>query len=222
MTMIARLEMGPTRQTRGLGWHTGAPRLADIRKLLFTRGAVLLALAVLIAAGAPSRAAFAEAPARFMQRVANELIAAQRSGGEAAFAKVIRRYADVPTIGLASLGTYRPRLRKQDRSSYYKGIVRFISRYAAKESGKYPVARAVVIGQNGGTQHGIYVDSTVTLAGGSSYDVRWFLIRRNSGWKVRDAEVVGLWVSPFLKNLFENFLAQNGGNPRVLIATLNQ
>ncbi len=157
-----------------------------------------------------------------MQRVADELIAAQRTGTQDAYINVIRKHADVPSIGLYSLGSYARGLQKSDRSTYYDGMVRFIARYAAKEGPKYPVARAVVIGQSGENQYGVYVDSNVALRDGGSYDVRWFLIRRGSGWKVRDTEVVGFWMSPFLKNLFENYISENGGNPKALILALNR
>lgn len=185
-----------------------------------TLSLVVAAAAVLLAASVG--AAQAEAPARFMQRVANELIAAQRSGSQDAYIKVIRKHADIPTIGLYSLGSYRKTLKRSDRSTYYRGMVKFIARYAAKEGPKYPVARAVVLGQSGESKGGVYVDSTVSLRDGSTYDVRWFLIRRSSGWKVRDAEVIGFWMSPFLKNLFESYISQNGGNPRALVVALNR
>ena len=39
---------------------------------------------------------------------------------------------------------------------------------------------------------------------------------------MRDAMVLGLWMTPFLKKLFEDYIAQNGGNPRALVAALNR
>ncbi|MEO1207040.1 MAG: ABC transporter substrate-binding protein [Pseudomonadota bacterium] len=186
-------------------------------------GPVVTALLVMatVLAGAPT-SAFAEAPAKYMQRVANQLIAAQRRGSREAYARVIRSHADIPSIGLYSLGSYRSGLRSSDRSSYYTGMVKFISRYAAKEGPKYLVARAVVIGQSGETKSGVYVDSNVVLQSGMSYDVRWFLVRRGKTWKVRDAEVIGFWMSPFLKNLFETYISENGGNPKSLVIALSR
>lgn len=185
--------------------------------------AALAAMTALVTAAlAFASPVLAEAPARFMQGVANELIAAQRTGSQDAYINVIKKHADVPSIGLYSLGSYARGLQKGDRSEYYNGMVRFIARYAAKEGPKYPVARAVVIGQSGENQYGVYVDSNVAMQEGGSYDVRWFLIRRGSTWKVRDAEVVGFWMSPFLKNLFENYISENGGNPKSLVLALNR
>ena len=58
--------------------------------------------------------------------------------------------------------------------------------------------------------------------GGSGYDVRWALTKYGTSYKVRDAMVLGFWMTPFLKNLFEDYIAKNGGNPRALTAALNR
>lgn len=163
-----------------------------------------------------------EPPARYMQRVAKELVAAARSGSQSAFAETLRRHADVTSIGLYSLGSYVNRLPQAERPPYYSGMVNFIARYAAKEAPKYPVASAVVTGQTEETKSGVYVDSKVTLTNGTSYDVRWLLVRRGGAYKIRDAEVLGFWMSPFLKNLFEKYIDENGGNPRALVVALTR
>jgi phospholipid transport system substrate-binding protein len=66
------------------------------------------------------------------------------------------------------------------------------------------------------------VDSKITLSDGSAYDVRWLVVRYGNTYKVRDAMVLGLWMTPFLKKLFEDYIAQNGGNPRALVTALNR
>ncbi|MGH1417502.1 MAG: ABC transporter substrate-binding protein [Hyphomicrobiaceae bacterium] len=190
------------------------------KRPLVRAGMAVMMAATMIAA--TSFSASAEAPARYMQRVAKELQAAARTGSQAAFQRVIRKHADYPDLGLYSLGSYRGRLARKDRSTYYSGMIKFISRYAANEAPKYPLASAVVTGQSSQTKRGAYVDSQVTLRNGSTYDVRWLVVRRGKGWKVRDAEVVGFWMSPFLKDLFEKYIGENGGNPKALVYALNQ
>ena len=166
--------------------------------------------------------AAAETPAAYMQRVANELIAAQRSGSTSMFASVLRNHADVPWLGAYSLGTYARAMPAADKPTYYNGMINFIARYAAKESAKYAVANAVVTGLAGESQEGAEIDTRVTLRSGESYDVRWLLVRRGAGFKVRDAQVVGFWMSPFLKKLFEGYIEENGGNTRALVVALNK
>lgn len=181
--------------------------------------AILALAAAVLAATGP---AHAEAPATYMQRVANELVAAARSGSTSTFANAVRRHADVPSIGLYSLGSYAPGLPVADRPTYYNGLVNFIARYAATEAPKYPVASAAVIGQSEEDKNGVYVDTRVTLKSGETYDVRWLLVRRGQSFKVRDAQVLGFWLSPFLKDLFEKYIGENGGNPKALVVALNR
>ena len=179
----------------------------------------LLAVAAMLAF-AP--AAKAEQPARYMQRVANELISAQRSGSASAFGQVMRAHADLPSIGLYSLGSYSRKLSRGDRQPFYSGMIAFIARYAAKESIKYPALKMVVVGQTKETKTGVYVDTVIKMKTGASYDVRWWLIRRGSSYKVGDAQVVGFWARDSLRTLFENYITENGGNPKKLVIALNK
>jgi phospholipid transport system substrate-binding protein len=166
--------------------------------------------------------ATAETPAAYMQRVANELVAASRSGSAVAFAATLRNHADVPAIGLSALGSYASGLPKAERPGYFNGMINFIARYAAKEAPKYPVAKAIVIGQSNEGAGGVSVDTSVTLRSGESYDVRWILVRRGGSYKVRDAEIIGFQMTSQLGNLFQNYISDNGGNPRVLVMALNR
>ena len=182
----------------------------------------LLAFSLLSWLGAAP--AQAETPAAYMQRVANELIAASRSGGGSAtaFATTIRSNADVPSIGLSALGNYAASLPKTDRPAYFNGMVNWIARYAAKESPKYPVAKAIMVGQSSESASGATVDSRVTLKDGSVYDVRWRLVKRGSVYKVREAEIIGFEMTSFLNTLFQNYISENGGNPKALVVALNR
>lgn len=186
---------------------------------VFALRAAALSLLILIAGAATARA---ESPAAYMQRVANQLIAAQRSGSESDYATVLRSHADVPTIAINALGSYAQSLAKSDRPAYYAGMINFIARYAAKEGPKYPVARAIMVGQTQETANGIYVDSRITLKSGDTYDVRWRLVRRGGVFKVREAEVIGFEMTTFLNTLFQNYISENGGNPRTLVIALNR
>lgn len=185
---------------------------------LVVRTLVLAAIALVVT----SVATRAETPASYMKRVANELLAAHRSGSSAQFAKVLAANADVPSIGLSALGSYARSLPRSDRPVYYSGMVNFIARYAAKESPSYPVARIIVTAQSRGATYGTYVDTRVKLRSGDSYDVRWLVVRRGKTYKVRDAQIIGFWMTSFLDNLFQNYISDNGGNPKSLVVALNK
>ncbi len=178
--------------------------------------------AIILALVLSTANASAEAPATYMQRVSNELMAAQRAGSSAAFQNVLRKHMDVPSIGLTALGEHARILPKTERPAYYNGMIKFISNYAAKEAPKYPVAKALVTGQGEETAGGASVDTTITLKTGETYDIRWKLVRSGQTFKVRDAQVVGFWMTSFLDNLFQNYITENGNNPRALVVALNR
>lgn len=182
---------------------------------------VLPVLAVALLAGLAD-AARAESPATYMQRVQNELIAAQRAGSVSAFSAVLRRHMAVSSIGLTALGPHAAALPKAERPAFYNGMISFISKYSAKEGPKYPVASAVVVGQGQETAGGATVDSRLTLRSGETYDIRWKLVREGQSFKVRDAQVVGFWMTSFLDNLFQTWISENGNNPRALVVALNR
>ena len=160
----------------------------------------------------PARAA--DPAVIFMAQVGRELMAAARTRSAGAMASVVERHADLTQIGLYSLGEYRARSPHEERQPYFTGMARFIGRYAAAESPKYQVARVEWSDQSMRSGSGVMVDSRIILADGSGYDVRWALTRYGATYKVRDAMVLGFWMTPFLKNLFEDYIAKNGGNPR--------
>lgn len=173
-------------------------------------------------AGFAARDAHAESPAVYMQRVQNELMYAQRQGGISAYANVLRRHMDVPNIGLTALGPHARTLPKADRPAYYNGMINFIAKYAAKEGPKYIVTSAVVTGQGPGDAGGTNVDAHITLSDGSGYDIRWLVMKTSQGYKVRDAQVVGFWMTSFLDDLFQNYISENGNNPRALVLALSR
>jgi len=162
----------------------------------------------------------------FMERVAKDLIAASRAGSTIAFSEAFNKYSHVPAIGLYALGPYKPQLQPSDRSNYYRGMIRFVSRYAARESQKYPPSHAEFPSPGRRTPQGVIVDSRVVLKDGSTYDVQWLLQPRGNSFRIRDAKVTILvaeyWLSPFLKVLFETYIAENGGTVRALVTALNQ
>lgn len=203
----------PSMSTPSLPAAHGGPKLIAPLRALALAGLALLAM------GASVRA---ESPAGYMKRVGNELLAASRSGSVSQFSMVLNANADVPSIGLNALGSYARVLPRADRPVYYNGMITFIARYAAREAPKYPVARFVVTGQSEEDARGTYVDSRIVLASGDSYDVRWLIVRRDTGYKVRDAQVIGFWMTSFLDNLFQNYISENGGNPKALVVALNR
>lgn len=96
-----------------------------------------------------------------------------------------------------------------------------MARYAAKEAPKYPVARADVIGRSYRDAYGIGVDMRVLMNDGNSYKVRWLLSRRGKTFRVRDAQVLGFWMTPFMKSLFHSYIEKNGNSVMALVNAIS-
>jgi phospholipid transport system substrate-binding protein len=180
-------------------------------------GFLAAALGVL---AAPAQAA--DPAVVYMAQVGRELMAAARSRSPSYMATVVERHGDVTQIALFSLGEYRHKLPHAERPSYFSGIARFIGRYAASHAPKYQVARVEWADRSIRGASGVLVDSKVTLTDGSSYDVRWLLFKYGNSYKVRDASVLGIWMTPYLKDMCEDYISKNGGNPRALTAALSR
>ncbi|MFN3744855.1 MAG: ABC transporter substrate-binding protein [Hyphomicrobiaceae bacterium] len=158
----------------------------------------------------------------FMEQVARDLLAGARTQSPILLSNAVKRYGDVSYIGQYSLGTYRAKLSQADRPTYLNGMVRFIGRYAASQVPKYPVVKYEIMSPSIQGGSGIMVDSRVTLRDGSSYDVRWLLVKVGNTYRVRDAMVYGFWVTPFLKQLFETYIGEQGGDVKALVVVLNR
>jgi phospholipid transport system substrate-binding protein len=170
----------------------------------------------------PAASAAGDPAVQFMERVAKDMIAAQRSRSVQAMQGAIGRYGDMQAIGLYALGDYRPRLEAADREAYISGMTRFIGRYAATESPKYPVARVAFAPESRKAKYGITVDSTITMQDGTTHEVAWLLMKYGNSYRVRDAQALTFWMSPFLKKLFEDYIGQNNGSIKALITVLQR
>lgn len=183
--------------------------------------ALIGACAALWAFGpAGTGAAAADRPTQFMRQVAKELVAAADAGSTQALARVIRRHGDVPDIGLYSLGDYMERLPDHRRSAYYDGVARFMARYFLGQAKEYPVDKVEVFGPSVPGDWGHEVKSTITLKTGETHNVRWLVVPRGQGYKVRDVRIMGFWMTPFQRRLFENYIEENGGSVKALLAAL--
>lgn len=200
------------------------PRFSGFTRL--ARRALVIALAVLCFLPISHAADANEDPAiQFIQKMTRDLIAANRAGNIQAFSDTFNRHASIGAIGTYALGTHQTKLRPEDKGGYYTGMVRFISKYAATESQKYQVAAVQVVGASRRVNAGVMVDTKVQLRDGQSYDVQWLLQPSGTGYKVRDAKVQVLlgdyWMTPFLKDLFEKYIADNG-SVAALVMALNR
>lgn len=187
------------------------------------RVALALLASVLVGSSATSVPARAADPAVvYMAGVGRELMAAARTRSPVPLATVIQKHGDIAYIGLYALGSYRSKLASSEKPEFLAGTTRFMARFAASKAPDYQVERVEWANASIRGGSGTMVDSTVYLRDGSSYEVRWLLSRAEGGYKVRDASVLGFWMTGQLKTMFEDYVSQNGGSVRALTSVLNR
>lgn len=157
----------------------------------------------------------------FMNQLRGPLLNAAKTASSHQFLRVIMGHADVTGIALYSLGSYRNGLERAHRARYYQGVARYMSRYFALQAEEYRVTAAEVISPSWKDGKSHYVDSKVTLQGGSVYTVRWELKPRGNSFKVVNVRVLGFWLAYFQRQQFEEFIRKRGGSVNALVAALS-
>jgi ABC-type transporter MlaC component len=147
----------------------------------------------------------------FMRKVGKDLLEAHRQGTVNAFLSVILRHADVPEIALYSLGQYKANLGSAQRARYFRGVAVFMSRYFAEQSREYPVAKYEV-GEATTDGKDVLVSSRIYLMSGRTYNVTWRVVRRNKGYKVADAKVLGFSMIYMQRGIFTSYLSKRRGD----------
>jgi phospholipid transport system substrate-binding protein len=156
-----------------------------------------------------------------MRQVGKELLAAHRQGTVSAFLRVVQRYADVPEISTYALGKYSDKIQGGQRSKYQRGVATYMARYFALQSRDYTVAKYEVGEAKVDDNKDVIVESKVYLMTGQVYNVSWRLVWRGGKYKVRDAKVLGFWLTPFQRSDFTSYLDKRNGDINKLIVALN-
>jgi phospholipid transport system substrate-binding protein len=157
----------------------------------------------------------------YMRQVGKELLAAHRRGTVPAFLRVVQRYADVPEISSHALGKYNDKLQNGQRSKYQRGVATYMARYFALQSRDYTVAKYEVGEAKVDGNKDVIVETKVYLLTGQAYNVSWRLVWKGGAYKVRDAKVLGFWLTNFQRNDFTSYLDKRNGDISKLIVALN-
>lgn len=184
-----------------------------------------LGLCLFVLAAATPDIARADKPAAFIKSAGTQMVMAARSQSRETMAGIIRRYSDLPDIGLHSLGSYRNGLPSSRRNTYYDGVARFMARYFVEQAQQHPVAKFQVYTESKKREWGYEVDSVATLKDGKQHTLRWHVVPRKGGYKVRDVSLVGVWITPISmvnqqRDLFEGYIRDKGGKVTALLSAL--
>ena len=188
---------------------------------MLTRRSLLAALAFGAAQSVLVPLAQAEHPSvSYMKQVAKDLLAAHRQGTVPSFLRVVQRHADVPSIALAALGKYGDKLPSGQKAKYQRGVATYMARYFALQSRDYTVAKYEVGEAKVDANKDVLVDTKVFLLTGQVYNVAWRLVWRDGRYKVRDAKVLGFWLTNFQRSDFVSYLDKRNGDIDKLIKAL--
>jgi phospholipid transport system substrate-binding protein len=186
---------------------------------MFNRRTILTGLLGL--AASPAFAGADHPSLAFMKQVGKDLLAAHRQGTTSSFLRVVQRYADVPEISQHSLGKYSSKLQSSQRSRYQRGVATYIARVFALQSRDFTVAKYEVGEATVDDNKDVVVESKVYLITGQTYTVSWRLVWKGGKYKVRDAKVLGFWLTNFQRSDFTSYLDKRNGDINKLIVALN-
>jgi phospholipid transport system substrate-binding protein len=195
-------------------------RRSMISALLCLSGTAVGAAVGTVALSAEAKAAADHPSISYMKSVGKDLLGAHRHATNASFFRVIQRHADLPSISTFALGDYQSKLPGASRPRYQRGVGAFMARYLAAQSREYPIAKYEVIDAEVGSDKDVLVNTKVYLMSGQVFNVSWKLTWRGGGYKVRDARILGFWLTPYLKNEITGFLAKRNGDFGSLIKAL--
>lgn len=167
------------------------------------RGSIILAI-LLLALSAMASGASAS-PEAFVQSLSQQVLAAAKTNNTARFRALLRRYADVRGIANFALGRYRRKIPAAQLATYYRlaenDMVKFFGDYSSNLSGNSVTVHRV--SKNGNL---IHVDTSVD---GIGTKVSWRLIR-HGGYKVRDVQVLGVWLGHLMRSSYASILRRQG------------
>lgn len=185
-----------------------------------TIGFAIICLSFVSLTSTPAQAATPKCPAdKFIAEIGKDLFSAAKSGSQKSFKSVVVRYADTPQIGRFALGRYRKALAKDDASSYYGLVADYVARLMADNAVQFQGNRFEITRC---PQKNKLVAVTSKLHS-ELHGVRrvvWRLVKRDTGFRVLDVNVHGVWLGVQLRSKFTSVIKKNKGDINRLYAYL--
>ena len=167
----------------------------------------------------PTKAA--SAAESFVSSVGNSVIEAARNGSKETFRNVLRASADVETIAVFSLGSYRKNLDAGRKAEYVGLVETYIARVFSENAARLAGESLEVTGSQEAADS-VIVKSLLKYEDGRSVPVTWRLVKRGGGYKIFDVNVDGIWLATTQKTNFISVLKQNNGDIGALLTYLKQ
>lgn len=161
---------------------------------------IAIAFAAVFAGSSPVHAS----PETFVKSLSLQILSAAKTRNSARFRSLLRRHADIRGIADFALGRYRSKIPAAQRQQYYRlaedDMVEFFQQYSGSLKGSN-----VTVGRVSRSGKLIMVETS--LNDGTA--VSWRL-SRSRGYKVRDVQVLGVWLAHLMRTTYTGELRRGG------------
>ena len=191
----------------------------------FSVPTLALALIVAVAAFTTATDSAKASPAgeRFVQGIANKVVATIKGGGSASqktrkFASVFTSNADIRAIGTFALGKYSRKMSGSQKSQYFRLIRPYVSRVFLRRMTDAAVDKVTISSSRKRGNNEELVKSKVKFTDGRpDLAISWRLRRKGGGYKVIDILVSGVSMIKAQRDEFTSVIRRNNGNVDALL-----
>lgn len=163
---------------------------------------------------------------KYVSDIADQVMALANSGDRGKslrgkFAALLSRYISLRQIANYALGTYLPKLPAGKKDEFY-GLV---SNYAAALFVYYVddfKGSTLDIMSSAASGKFIVIQSAIKQKSGGREQVRWRVLPGDSGFKVSDVNIKGIWLTISMKDRFNKILKSSKGDFEALFADLRE
>ncbi len=157
---------------------------------------------------------------QFVTKVANQAIAAARSGSTSSFRRLVQRHSAISSVALFALGKYRRKLPRSRRREYNSLVTNFVTQLFADNARSFAGQSYVVKSSSARNRKDIIVKGVLLFAGGRSARLEWRVVRSGSRYRIFDVQVKGVWLALQMRQEFVSVLNKSGGDFNALIRYL--
>ncbi len=189
------------------------------RRRIFAVAASFTAIGLFTLPGSP---ALADSGAeQFVGKIANQAIAAARTGSVSSFQGLVRRHSAVSSVASFALGKYRRKLPASKKREYVSLVTRFIAKLFARNSKSFAGQSYVVKSSfdRSGSKD-IIVKGVLLFSGGRAAALEWRILRSGGRYRVFDVRVKGVWLALQMRQEFVSVLRESGGDFNALLRYL--
>lgn len=178
---------------------------------------------------APASAATNDEAIAFVEDVSTQAIDiisdknASKTERESEFRALLARTSDMDRIAAFALGQYLRTPTPEQKAEYRELVETFIVTVYVTRLSDYNNEKLSILGAKAKGDTQAIVQSEIRFTNGREpVKVDWWLIKEDSGFKIFDVNVVGVWLAQEQRSTFTSVIRNNGGDFNALLAHLRK